>query len=63
LPECETGMRGDGGMFDLQKLGAVLLEQKTKYTPNKNVPMYRRKSFRGKYRKREEMGEYHWKSK
>ena len=56
-------MRGDDGMFDLQKLGAVLLEQKTQYTPKRNVPMYRRKSFRGKYRKREEMGEYHWKSK
>ena len=56
-------MRGDDGMFDLQKLGAVLLEQKTKYTPKRNVPMYRRKSFRGKYRKREEMGEYHWRSK
>jgi len=50
-------------MFDLQNWGVVSLEQKTKYTPNKNVPMYRRKSFRGKYRKREEMGEYHWKSK
>ena len=36
-------MRGDDGMFDLQKLGAVLLEQETKHTPNKNVPMYRRK--------------------
>lgn len=55
-------MRGDGGMFDLLKLGAVLLEQKAKYTPTKNVPMYRRKSFREKYRKREEMGERTWRS-
>jgi hypothetical protein len=39
-------MRGDGGMFDLQNRGVVSLEQKTKYTPTKNVPMYRRKSFR-----------------